>query len=70
MSNLLVKVFPINGTYTICKPLEDGSMDPYYDAIPDIRELGEANHIVDRINAAYCQGKSDKAKEIRRALEF
>jgi hypothetical protein len=68
MSNILVKIFPINGTYTICKSLEDGTMDPYYDAILDIKDRGEANYIVDRINAAYRQGKSDKAKEIRQAL--
>jgi len=64
-----VKVFPVNGMYTVCAELEDGSMDPNYCSIPDLEHSGTAHYITDRINEAYRAGKRAKAKEIRQALE-
>ncbi len=66
---MFVKVFEQNGKYTICKVLQDGSMDPDYLSISDINDKGDAYYIADRIIEAYRWGKADKAKEIRKALE-
>ena len=65
---MFVTVFEQNGKYCICNKLKDGSMDPYYCAIPDIDGKGNACYIADRINEAYRRGAADKSREIRKAL--
>lgn len=66
---MIVKVFPMNGTFTVCAANEHGAMDPDYLQIPDIKGKGTAHYIADRINEAYRKGRRDKAREIRKALE-
>lgn len=66
--DMKVKVFPVNGSYTICAVLPNGSMDPHYPAITDIAHHGNAQYIADRINEAYRAGETNKAIEIRKVL--
>ncbi len=62
-----IRVFFINGTYTVGEALGN-QLDERAESIPDIPTKMEAEWIARQIRAAYRRGLADKASEISSAL--